>query len=69
MSSDRTVRSLLHLQSSASTARTLNLYSVWQKHGEDELYKSKPFFRSPMLNRAIIVKHLKEMRLEDFKPL
>jgi len=57
MSSDRTVRSLLHLQSSASTARTLNLYSVWQKHGEDELYKSKPFFRSPMLNRAIIVKH------------
>ena len=55
--SDRTVRSLARLAASASTARTLNLISIWEKHGETEAYKTAPFFKSPILNRSIIVKH------------
>jgi hypothetical protein len=55
--SDRTVRSLSHLQENASTARTLNLVAVWKRHAEDEEYKASPFFKSPVLNRSIIVKH------------
>jgi hypothetical protein len=51
------VRSLLQLEANASTARTLNLISVWKKHAEDKGYKAKPFFQSPVLNRSIIVKH------------
>ena len=51
---DRSVRSLLHLAANASTARTLNLISVWNKHGEEEDYKAHPFFESPVLNRCII---------------
>ena len=67
-SSDRAVRSLLHLQSSGSTARTLNLFAVWQKQGEDSLYKSHPFFRSPVLNHSIIVKHrLRPNEYYDFE--
>jgi hypothetical protein len=54
---DRTVRSLVALQDSASTARTLNLIAIWQKHGESADYRSAPFFQSAVLNRSIIVKH------------
>jgi hypothetical protein len=57
MASERSVRSLKHLQSSASTARTLNLISVWKKHGDEAGYTAGPFFESPVLNRSIIVKH------------
>lgn len=53
----REVRSLEHLAASASTARTLNLISVWQKHGRRDEYRDKPFFKNPVLNRSIIVKH------------
>jgi hypothetical protein len=56
-SADRSVRSLLHLQASASTARTLNLIAVWERHGEEAEYRRKPFFEHPVLNRSIIVKH------------
>jgi hypothetical protein len=55
--SDRSVRSLMALQSAASTARALNLISVWRKHGEDPGYRSHPFFLNPVLNRSIVVKH------------
>jgi hypothetical protein len=54
---NRSVRSLENLQANASTARTLNLIAVWQKHGETEEYRQHPFFTNPVLNRSIIVKH------------
>jgi hypothetical protein len=54
---DRSVRSLLALQSSASTARVLNLLSIARKHGEEPEYQAKPFFQNPRLNQAILVKH------------
>lgn len=55
---DRAIRSLLHLEASASTARTLNLLAVWRRHGEaDPDYRAYPFFQNPTLNRSIVVKH------------
>ena len=54
---DRSVRSLISLQSQASTARTLNLVMVWRRHGEEEVYRLHPFFRNPVLNRCFVVKH------------
>jgi hypothetical protein len=65
--SDRTVRNLLHLQSNASTARTLNLVSIWASHGETDEYRQAPFFESYVLNRSIIVKHrLRSNERDDF---
>jgi hypothetical protein len=55
--SDRTVRSLTQLEPNASTTRTLNLISVWKKNSEDDNYKRNPLFKTPILNRSIIVKH------------
>lgn len=54
---DRTVRSLVHLQSSASTARVLNLMSIARRHGHKPEHSEQPFFSHPRLNTAIIVKH------------
>ena len=54
---DRTVRSLVRLQSGASTSRTLNLLSVWRRYGRKAEYLERPFFRNATLNRSIIVKH------------
>jgi hypothetical protein len=56
-SSNRSVRSLVHLSANASTARTLNLISVWERWGQDAEYIRLPFFESTVLNRSIIVKH------------
>ncbi len=56
-SGDRAVRSLISLQSNASTARTLNLVAVYRRHGEDEAYRQQPFFRNALLNRCFVVKH------------
>ena len=56
-SNDRSVRSLTRLQSSASTARVLNLLMVYRKHGEEDEYRAKPFFGNVLLNRSLIVKH------------
>lgn len=56
-SKDRALRSLVALQSSASTARTLNLVSVWRRHKDSEGYRTNPFFHNAILNRSIIVKH------------
>lgn len=55
--SDRSVRSLAVLQSAASTARVLNLITVWRRHGETDGFRTHPFFHNPILNRSIIVKH------------
>jgi hypothetical protein len=57
VSSDRSIRSLIALQSNASTARTLNLFDIWKRHGDAEGYRARPFFKSPVLNHSIIVKH------------
>jgi hypothetical protein len=54
---DRSVRSLEHLETSASTSRVLNLRAVQKRKGSDPEYKSKPLFRNQALNTAIIVKH------------
>jgi hypothetical protein len=54
---NRAVRSLLSLQSGVSTARALNLTAVWRKHQREAAYIEHPFFKSPVLNRAIILKH------------
>ena len=55
--SDRSVRSLVNLEATASTARTLNLNSVWKKHGDGTDWRARPMFNNPVLNRSIIVKH------------
>ena len=54
---DRSVRSLIHLENSASTARVLNLLSSWRRHKEEPDYSAQPFFQNKALNRAMILKH------------
>ena len=54
---DRSIRSLVRLQHTASTSRVLNLNLLNKRHEGDEAYDRAPFFRNPSLNRAIIVKH------------
>jgi len=49
--------SLIYLQSTASTARTLNLLSAWRRHGDSEAYAARPFFQNAALNKCILVKH------------
>lgn len=54
--SDRSVRSLIQLQNSASTARVLNLHKVWcGLDGADRT--GEPFFQHPLLDRAMVIKH------------
>jgi hypothetical protein len=36
----------------------LNLALVYERHGQTEEYVSKPLFRNPRLNRALILKHV-----------
>lgn len=64
-SKDRSVRSLTRLQSTASTARVLNLLLVYRKHGEEAEYRQKPFFTNQILNRCMIVKH--RLRANEFE--
>jgi len=64
---DRSVRSLEHLERSASTSRVLNLRSIGQRWGRDADYKKRPFFQSSALNTSIIVKHrLRGDELDQF---
>jgi hypothetical protein len=60
-SPDRSQRSLLELQASAASVRTFSLHAIWKQFGDDPEYRAKPFFKSTILNRSIIVKH----RLRD----
>jgi hypothetical protein len=54
---DRTIRSLAHLEDSASTARVLNLLRVHNLRRRDPQHAEKPFFQNATLNRAIFLKH------------
>lgn len=62
---DRVVRNLEHLRSSASTARVLNLLRVWEENGDSRAdgavrnpdWSARPIFRNPALNRSLIIKH------------
>ncbi len=54
---DRTIRSLVALSESASTARVLNLVSTLRTAQEDRSLSEKPFFTNRILNASIIVKH------------
>jgi hypothetical protein len=54
---DRSIRSLIHLENSASTARVLNLLSNWRRHKDKPEYSAQPFFQNKALNRAMILKH------------
>lgn len=61
---DRAIRNLAHLRRSASTARVLNLLKVYNEHGRDPDWAAKPIFRTPALNRALIIKH--RLRRDEF---
>jgi hypothetical protein len=54
---DRTVRSLVALERSASTARVLNLGATHRKAVDDPSLVEKPFFQNKVLNHSIIVRH------------
>lgn len=54
---DRTVRSLIALEQSASTARVLNLVATRRLLGDDPAVLTHPFFESRLLNASLIVKH------------
>lgn len=54
---DRAIRNLAHLRSSASTARVLNLLRVSDLHEHEAEWRKRPVFRSPVLNRALVIKH------------
>ena len=66
--SDRSIRNLVHLQASASTARVLNLLSVWKRHGHTEEWAAAPMFHNPSLNKCWIIKHrLRRNELDLFR--
>jgi hypothetical protein len=50
-------RSLAALEKSGSTTRVLNLAGLAVQHGKLPEHRTRPFFRSPLLNRALLVKH------------
>jgi len=54
---DRTVRSLVALERSASTARVLNLAATHRKLEDDRSLETQPFFQNRLLNHGIVVKH------------
>src|SRR5215217_453852 len=61
---DRTIRNLAHLRRSASTARVLNLLKVYNEHGRSLEWAARPVFKTPALNRALIIKH--RLRRDEF---
>jgi hypothetical protein len=50
-------RDLSLIRASGSTARVLNLALVYERFGESSAFETNPLFRSPKLNRALIIKH------------
>ncbi len=56
MQNQASVRSLASLKDAAS-ARVLNLLAIERAHGQTEDYRKRPFFDSPVLNSAILLKH------------
>ena len=68
MSKDRAIRSLEHLQATASTARVLNLRDITLRMGGDPDFLAKPLFKNPDLNRSIILKHrLRSNEVDEFQ--
>jgi len=65
---DRSVRSLEHLENTASTARVLNLRLVAVRHGRKPEYSEQPLFHHPALNKAIVLKHrLRANETDEFQ--
>lgn len=65
---DRAIRNLAHLRRTASTARVLNLLNVYNEHQHDPDWIARPLFRSPTLNRSLIIKHrLRRDELDLFR--
>lgn len=56
-------RSLAALERTASTTRVLNLAQIAVAHGKLPEHSASPLFKSPLLNRAIILKH--RLRADD----
>ncbi|MBU1376730.1 MAG: hypothetical protein KKE02_16060 [Alphaproteobacteria bacterium] len=56
-------RSLTALNKTASTTRVLNLASVMHSHGATPEHAASPFFKSPLLNRGLVLKH--RLRADD----
>jgi len=56
-------RSLTALEKTASTTRVLNLAAIARAHGAEPEHAASPFFRSPLLNRGIVLKH--RLRADD----
>ncbi len=54
---DSSVRNLAQLEESASTARVLNLLRVHKRRSHDPAWSARPFFKNPMLNKSLILKH------------
>jgi hypothetical protein len=54
---DRTIRNLAQLETSASSARVLNLRAVQLRAGSTDEYIQSPLFQNAALNRSIITKH------------
>jgi hypothetical protein len=55
--SDRSFRSLRKLQRTGSTSRVLNLLAITERMEAAGGEPEAPFFASPMLSRALIIKH------------
>ncbi len=54
---ERSIRNLANLPGTASTTRVLNLAKVFAEHGHTREWALAPLFRSPVLNRAMLLKH------------
>jgi hypothetical protein len=55
---DRSVRNLAHLESSASTARVLNLRAVHRAKSKDPDYLAHPLFKNVSLNTCAAMKRI-----------
>lgn len=65
---DRAVRNLDNLRTSASTARVLNLLRVSHDHGRSEGWRSAPMFENLTLNNCLLVKHrLRRNEVDEFR--
>jgi hypothetical protein len=65
---DRTVRSLSAL-SNASSSRVLNLAAIAMAEADNPKHRAAPFFDSPVINGAIILKHrLRADEVDAFSP-
>ncbi len=64
---DTQYRSLESLARTGSTSRALNLVRIGDEQADQPDYAAQPFFATPVLNRAIILKH--RLRLDEVDSL